>query len=323
MAGPSLRRTRICELCGIKFPILQGGMLWLANPELAAAVSNAGGLGTISPLAGMDPKDEGDPIAHFEKMLVRVKDLTGRPFGVNIPLDLGFAGELIEVAIRRTVPIIVTSAGKPLDAPALKEKRLKYLHVVSSVKQALNAEENKVDAVIAAGVESGAHVGKAELPLFSLIPQVVDAVSIPVVAAGGIVDARGLVAAMALGAEGVQMGTRFIAVDENIAHSGYKHAIMEAGDTDTLVTCRGFLPTRCLKTDFSTTLHELEKAGASVDDLKSFIGYRSNRTAQLEGNLNSGELYCGASAGLIKRILPVREVMNRLVDGYQTVLARL
>jgi enoyl-[acyl-carrier protein] reductase II len=297
-------------------------MLWVATAELAAAVSNAGALGVISPLAGMEK--EGAPAKNFKDQLSGIKRLTARPFGVNIALDLDYADSLVEVAIGVKVKIVITAAGDPARfAGLLKNAGITVLHVVSSVKQARKAESCGVDGVIAEGIEAGAHNGADELPLFALIPQVVDAISIPVVAAGGIADARGVVAAFALGAEAVQLGTRFIAVNENAAHLNYKQAIVDARDTDTVITGRSIVPTRSLKTKFTNTILELERSGAAAGDIKEFIGYRSNRTAQVEGNLNGGEAYCGASAGLIKDILPAGDVVRQLVEGYERVLNRL
>ena len=317
-----MKRTRVCDLLGIEFPIIQGGMLWLATAELAAAVSNAGAFGVISPLAEMEK--DGDPSENFSKQLKNIQRYTEKPFGVNIPLDLPYAGTLIDLVLKENVGVVITAAGDPSHyTEVLKNEGIKVLHVVSQVKQAKMAESCRVDAVIAEGIEAAAHNGPDELPLISLIPQIADACSIPVIAAGGIVDARGVVAAMALGAEGVQLGTRFVVVEENIAHQNYKKAIIDAGDTDTVITCRGILPTRSLKTDFTWTLLELEKSGAAAESIQDFIGYRSNRIAQIEGSLNGGEAYCGASAGLIKEILPVKEVIRRLIEGYETVLKRL
>ncbi len=317
-----MRRTRVCDLLDIDFPILQGGMLWIATADLAAAVSNAGALGVISPLAGMEK--EGVPAKNFKDQLSRIKRLTARPFGVNIALDLDYADLLVEVALGEKVKIVITAAGNPARfADVLKNAGVTVLHVSSSVKQARKAESCGVDGVIAEGIEAGAHNGADELPLFALIPQVVDAISIPVIAAGGIADARGVVAAFALGAEAVQLGTRFIAVNENAAHLNYKQAIVDARDTDTVITGRSIVPTRSLKTKFTNTILELERSGAAAGDIKEFIGYRSNRTAQIEGNLNGGEAYCGASAGLIKHILPAGDVVRQLVEGYEYILKRL
>ena len=205
-----MKRTRICDLLGIEFPILQGGMLWLATAELAAAVSNAGGLGIISPMAGMDV--QGDAVGRLVQEIRSAGRLTRQPFGVNIPLDLAQSGEFIDVALRERVAVVVTAAGNPAHyTEVLRGSGIRVLHVVSSVRQAQSAQKKGVDAVIAEGIEAAGHNGFDELPLFSLIPQVADAVSIPVVAAGGIADERGVVAAMALGAQGVQLGTRFVA----------------------------------------------------------------------------------------------------------------
>lgn len=317
-----MKRTSVCDLLGIEYPILQGGMLWIANAELAAAVSNAGGLGIISPLAGMERG--GDPSKNLENQIIKVRDLTERSFGVNIPLDLRYAGTLIDIVITHEVGIVVTAAGNPGHySELLGQVGAKVLHVVSSVRQAQNAEACKVDAVIAEGVEAGAHDGFDELPLFSLIPSVADAISIPVIAAGGIVDARGMAAAFALGAEGIQMGTRFVAAEECIAHPHYKKAIIDAIDTSTIITCRRLFPARSLKTEFSKTLLELENSGATAEDIHNFLGYGRPRTAQLEGDLNNGEAYCGASAGLIKEILPAAEVVRRLVENYREIISRL
>jgi enoyl-[acyl-carrier protein] reductase II len=317
-----MKRTCVCDLLGIEYPIIQGGMLWLASAELAAAVSNAGALGVISPYAGMEKN--GDPLENLRIQIAKVRNLTKRPFGINIPLDLQKSGILIDVLIKEQVQIVFTAAGNPdLYTELLHQERIKVLHVVSSVRQARIAEASKVDALIAEGYEAAAHVGLDELPLFSLIPQVTDAVSIPVIAAGGIVDARGVVAAFALGAEGVQLGTRFVAVEENIASPNYKQAIVEAKDTDTVITCRKLLPTRSLKTEFSKRLLELEASGATAEDIRSFLGYSRARKGQLEGDLANGEAYCGASAGLIKEIIPSSQVIQQLVMEYREIIRRI
>jgi enoyl-[acyl-carrier protein] reductase II len=317
-----MKKTRVCDLLGIQYPIIQGGMLWLATAELAAAVSNSGGLGIISPLAGMEKY--GDSMKNLQLQIGKARDLTKKPFGINIPLDLEQSGMFIDVVLKEKAGIVITAAGDPQHYTELLCKEgVKVLHVVSNVKQAQIAESCGVNAVIAEGVEAAAHLGFDELPLFSLIPQVADAVSIPIIAAGGIVDARGLVAAFALGAEGVQLGTRFVAVEENIANPKYKQAILGAKDTDTVITCRKLLPTRSLKTDFIRCLLELEESGASADDIRNFLGYSRARTGQLEGDLENGEAYCGASAGLIKEIIPAAMVVQNLVEGYEKILKKI
>jgi len=317
-----MKRTRLCYLLKIDYPILQGGMLWLATAELAAAVSNAGALGMVSPHAGMEK--HGDPSENLRLQIAAVRKLTKKPFGINIPLDLDRSGILIDTILKERVNIVVTAAGDPhLYTEVLRREGVKVLHVVSTVKQAQSAESCKVDAVIVEGVEAAAHLGFDEIPLFSLIPQVTDAVSIPVIAAGGIADARGVVAAFALGAEGVQLGTRFVAVEENIAHSKYKQAILNAGDTDTAITCRKLLPTRSVKTEFTRRLLELEESGATATDIRSFLGYGRARTGQIEGDLENGEAYSGTSAGLIKDVLPAADVVHRLVEEYQKVVKKI
>ena len=297
-------------------------MLWLATAELAAAVSNAGALGIISPFAGM--KRHGSPIENLHLQLVKARNLTKNPFGINILLDLEKSGMLIDMAIQEGVKIVITAGGDPhYYTELLSKEGVKILHVVSNVRQAQIAESCGVNAVIAEGLEAAAHLGFDELPLFSLIPQVADAVSIPIIGAGGIVDARGLVASLALGAEGVQLGTRFVAVDENIANPKYKRAILEAKDTDTVITCRKLLPTRSLKTEFTLQLLELEESGASAADLRNFLGFSRARAGQLEGDLENGEAYCGASAGLIKEIIPAAKVIQNLVEGYQKIIEKI
>jgi enoyl-[acyl-carrier protein] reductase II len=317
-----MKRTRICYLLRIDYPILQGGMLWLATAELAAAVSNAGALGIISPYAGMEK--HGDSLENLRLQIAAARKLTKKPFGVNIPLDLERSGMLIDTVLKERVSIIVTAAGDPhLYTEVLRKEGVKVLHVVSTVKQAQSAESCSVDAVIVEGVEAAARLGFDEMPLFSLIPQVADVVSIPVIAAGGIADARGVAAAFALGAEGVQLGTRFVAVEENIAHSKYKQAVLNAADTDTAITCRKLLPTRSLKTEFTRRLLELEESGASADDIRESLGYSRARTGQIEGDLENGEAYAGASAGLIKEVLPAAEVIQRLVEEYRKVIKKI
>ncbi len=318
-----MKKTRISQILGIEYPILQGGMLWLADAGLAAAVSNAGGLGVISPMAGMEP--HGEPVDNLKDQIEKAKGLTKKPFGVNIPLDLRDCGLLMELILSQQVQVVVTAAGDPrLYTELLQSQDTKVLHVLSSVRHAKAAESAGVDAIIVEGVEAAARNGFDELPLFSLIPQVVDAVGIPVIAAGGIVDSRGVVAAMALGAEGVQLGTRFVVVKENIASQKYKDAIIAAKDTDTVITCRQLIPSRSLKTtEFTQALLALEEGGATADELRDFIGHAASRTGGLEGDLENGEAYCGSSAGLIHEILGAGEVVRRLVNGCQEVIDSL
>lgn len=314
--------TRIPGLLGIKYPILQGGMLWIANAELVAAVSNAGGLGILSPYAGM-PKND-DPLVNLRDQITATRKLTDNPFAVNIPLDLKQSSEFMDLLIQERIKIVVTAAGNPkVFTNLLKQHGITVMHVVSSVHQAQKAEGCGVDAVIAEGIEAGAHNGADEIPLFSLIPQVSDKVTVPVVAAGGIADARGFTAAMALGAEGIQIGSRFIATPECVAAAQYKQAILDATDTDTMITTRSLVPTRCLKTAFSQTLRELENNGVEREVLAEYIGYRSSWDSQLNGELDQGELFCGASAELIAQIRPAAMIVQELVHGYHRITRSL
>ena len=317
-----MKKTRLCDLLGIEYPIIQGGMVWIANAELAAAVSNAGGLGLISPTAGMSLSD--DPLAHLRQQIKTAKSLTSKPFGVNLPVLTPQIEDLIAAVIDERVSVVVTAAGNPgLYTNRLKEAGIKVLHVAAAVRHAQSAERRGVDAVIVEGYEAGGHNGLDEITTFALIPQVVDTVTIPVVAAGGIADARGVVAAIALGAAGVQMGTRFVATHECVAHPNFKEAIVKASDVDTVITARKLGPARILKNEVATKILEMEAAGASVEELITFIGSARSRTGQLEGDLTNGEAYCGSVAGMIKEIRSAGEVIRSIVDSYETVLASL
>jgi enoyl-[acyl-carrier protein] reductase II len=318
-----MKHTRLCELLGIDYPIIQGGMVWIASAELAAAVSNAGGLGLISPNAGMSRN--GDQVENLKKQIEIAKGLTSKPFGVNLPiLNNPQIEALVDAVIKARVKIVVTAAGNPaLYTSRFKEAGTKVLHLVAAVRHAQSAEKRGVDAVIAEGYEAGGHNGLDELTTLTLVPQVVDAVAIPVVAAGGIADARGVVAALALGAEGVQMGTRFVATRECGAHQNFKDAIVKASDTDTAITGRKLGPTRILKNEIAAKLLDMEATGASAEELLAFIGSSRSRTGQFEGDLANGEAYCGSIAGMIKEIKSVAEIIRNIVDDYDAVLARL
>ena len=318
-----MKHTRLCELLGIDYPIIQGGMVWIASAELAAAVSNAGGLGLISPNAGMSRN--GDQVENLKKQIEIAKGLTSKPFGVNLPiLNNPQIEALVDAVIKARVKVVVTAAGNPaLYTSRFKEAGTKVLHLVAAVRHAQSAEKRGVDAVIAEGYEAGGHNGLDELTTLTLVPQVVDAVAIPVVAAGGIADARGVVAALALGAEGVQMGTRFVATRECGAHQNFKDAIVKASDTDTAITGRKLGPTRILKNEIAAKLLDMEATGASAEELLAFIGSSRSRTGQFEGDLANGEAYCGSIAGMIKEIKSVAEIIRNIVDDYDAVLARL
>jgi enoyl-[acyl-carrier protein] reductase II len=305
-------------LFGVEYPILQGGMLWIASAELVAAVSNAGALGVLSPYAGME--ENGDALQNLRLQIQRTRERTRKPFGVNIPLDLPSGGLLIDMLMGEQVPIAVTAAGDPkLYTELLRSAGIRVAHVVSSVTQARRAEACGVDAVIAEGTEAGGRLGHDELSLMSLVPLVADAVSVPVIAAGGIVDGRGLAAAFALGAKGVQLGTRFVATEECIAHPNYKQAIVDARESDTVVTRRAIVPTRSIKHGFARELAVLERSGASAESIRAFIGRGRARKAQIEGDQENGDAYAGSSVGLIKEILPASEVIENMIKIYKTL----
>ena len=317
-----MKETRVCRLLGIEYPIIQGGMAWIANAELAAAVSNAGGLGVISPDGGMALN--ADSVENLRSQITKFRSLTDKPFGVNLPLQVPRLNELLDIVIQQRVPVVVTSVGDPMSYTYyLKDAGIKVLHVVASVNHANRAEAGGVDGVIAEGYEAGGHNGFDELPTLVLIPQVVDAVKVPVIAAGGIADARGFIAALALGAEGVQMGTRFLASRECIAHQNAKEAIVKAGDTDTVITCRKLGPHRMLRNELADRLVEMESAGASAHDLEAFLGTSRARKGGLDGDLVNGIVSSGAIAGMITEIVSTEEIVQSIVRGSEAVMTRL
>jgi len=317
-----MKKTRICHLLGIEYPIIQGAMAWVSSAELAAAVSSAGGLGVISPSAGVALNV--DWVENLCSQIRKASSLTDKPFGVNIPLRVRKVRELMDVVIQQKVSVVVTSVGDPVNYTYyLKDAGIKVLHVVASVGHATRAEACGVDAVIAEGCEAGGHSGFDELSTFVLVPQVVDAVKIPVVAAGGIADARGFIAALALGAEGVQMGTRFFASHECIAHQKAKEAVVKASDADTIVTCRKLGPRRTLRNEVTAKLAEMESAGASARDLEAFLGTGRAWKGEVEGDLVDGEVYCGAIAGMVTEIVSAGEIMQNITRGSEEIMTRL
>lgn len=307
-------KTRVTELLGIEYPIIQGGMAWVATHELAAAVSQAGGLGIIA--AGNAPKE----VVRDE--IRAVKKLTNKPFGVNIMLLSPFVDEVVETVLEEGVPVVTTGAGNPGKyLERFKEKNIKVIPVVPSVALAKRMEKEGVDAVIVEGTEAGGHIG--ELTTFALVPQVVDAVSIPVIAAGGIADARGFVAAFALGAEGVQMGTRFVLSTEAKVHDNYKNMLLKAKDRDAIVTGRTTgHPVRVIKNKFTREFLELEKQNAPLDELDKF-GAGKLRLAVVEGDVEQGSVMSGQIAGLINDIKPCKEIIESICSEAETVINNL
>ncbi|HZX47009.1 MAG TPA: enoyl-[acyl-carrier-protein] reductase FabK [Clostridia bacterium] len=296
--------TRICEILGIEYPILQGGMAWVATAELAAAVSNAGGLGIIG--AGNAPAEV------VEREIIKASELTTKPFGVNVMLLSPFVDQVMEVIIKHRVKVVTTGAGNPGKyIGSLKEAGAKVIPVVPSTALAKRMQSVGADALIAEGTEAGGHIG--ELTTMCLVPQVVDAVEIPVIAAGGIADGRGFAAALALGAEGVQMGTRFVCSEECTAHANYKEALLKAGDRDAIVTGRTTgHPVRCIKNKLTREFDRLERAGAPAEELQK-LGAGKLREAVVEGNTKDGSVMSGQIAGLINDIKPVREIIEGII----------
>ena len=308
------KKTRITELLGIKYPIFQGGMAWIAESTLAAAVSNAGGLGII---AGGSA-----PIDYLREQIRRCKSLTDKPFGVNIMLMSPNAEELAQLVIEEGVPVVTTGAGNPDKfMAAWKEAGVKVIPVVPSVALAKRMERSGADAVIAEGTESGGHIG--ENTTMCLVPQVVDAVEIPVLAAGGIADGRGIAASFMLGAEGVQVGTRFLAADECQINPVYKELVVKAKDTDSVVTGRytGH-PCRNVKTKFSKMLANGEKDGSLTPEQFEEVTLGSLRKAVQDGNLDEGSFLCGAIAGMIKEVKPCKDIIEEMFGEAEALLSK-
>ena len=307
-------RTTVCDLLDIKYPIIQGGMAHVATAELVAAVSNSGGLGILG--TGHYPPD-------WVRQQIRLtKEHTDRPFGINLALTSPFVGPVVDLVLEEKVPVIATGAGNPgAYISRFKQAGSKVIPVVASVAAAQRMEKAGADIIVAEGMESGGRVG--ETTTFTLVPQVVDAVTIPVIAAGGIADGRGLVAALALGAQGIQMGTRFVCSTECVAHSDYKQKIIEATDISTVVTRRTLgYPLRTLRNKLSEQFTELEKAGVSKEDLELFDRDRMY-LGLIAGDIDEGSLVAGQIAGLIRDIKPVKTIIEEIIAQAEMVLAQL
>lgn len=308
--------NRVCDLLGIEYPIVMGGMIWIGSAPFAAAVSNAGALGMLA--AGHLSPDE------LRQEIRKARELTGRPFGVNMPLLVPWSADWVAVAIEERVRAVFTSAGNPRRfTPTLKQAGIAVVHVVSTVRMASKAEEAGVDAVVAEGFEAGGHNSFEELSTMVLVPQVVDAVNVPVIAAGGIADARGFVAALALGAEGIQMGTRFAATVESTAHPNFKQAILAAGDTDTVITGRRVGPVRVIKNKLASEVLEMEAKGSSEGELLTFIGPGRSKMAMVDGDVENGSAMSGQIAGMIREMVTVKEVVDAIVSGAPAISQRV
>ena len=299
--------TKITELFNIEYPIIQAGMVWVSGWKLASAVSNEGGLGLIGS-GSMKPD-------LLREHIQKCKAATDKPFGVNIPLLRRDAEELVNVVIEEGVKIVFSSAGHPGKfIKILKEREIKVAHVIPSVKHALKAEEVGCDAVVGEGVEAGGHNGINETTTISLIPQLVDAVKIPVIAAGGIADGRGILAALSLGAEGVQIGTRFAATVESSAHDNYKKKVVEAKDDGTILAFKKIGLVRMLKNDFAFRALKADGECWNESKLKELLGSKRERLGIFEGDEIQGELEAGQSSGLVKEILTVKDLFQKLMN---------
>ncbi len=309
-------KTRITEILNIKYPIIQAGMVWVSGWKLASAVSNCGGLGLIG--AGSMKSEL------LTEHLQKCKTATEKPFGVNIPLLRKDANDLVQVCIDEGVKIFFTSAGNPKTFTSLlKENGCTVVHVVANLKYGLKAQEAGCDAVVGEGVEAGGHNGADQLTTFCLIPQLVDKLNIPVIAAGGIVDGKGILAALSLGAEGVQIGTRFAATVESSAHDNYKQEIVNAGDQDTVLAFKKIGLVRMIKNDFAIRAMKAENEGWNEAQLRELLGAKRERTGIFEGDLIEGELEAGQGAGLIKDIPTVKDLFERLLKEYEQANERI
>ena len=308
-------RTPLCDLVGIEYPIVQGGMAWVGTAELAAAVSNAGGLGIIG--GGNAPTEK------IAREISLARELTDKPFGLNIPLAVSeYADDIVTLCIEEGVKIVVIGAWRPGDHLAgLKEAGVTVIPVIASVPLAKRLARQGADALIAEGMESGGHIGSiATMPL---VPQVASAVNVPVIAAGGIADGRGLVAALALGAQGIQMGTRFICTTECTAHENYKRAIIKARDRSTMTTGHSLgHPVRALKNPMVHEFEELERRGITEAELIEF-GTGKLRLAVVEGDMKNGSVMAGQIAGMVHDIVPTKELIERIVAEAEEIIGQL
>lgn len=304
--------NKITQLFNIKYPIIQGGMIWNSGYKLASAVSNAGGLGLIG-AGSMYPEV-------LREHIQKCKKATDKPFGVNVPMLYPNIEEIIQIIIEEQVKIVFTSAGNPkIWTTYLKEIGIAVVHVVSSSKFALKAQEAGVDAVVAEGFEAGGHNGREETTTFTLIPMVKEQINIPLIAAGGIATGRGMLAAMVLGADGVQMGSRFAASFESSAHENFKKTIIDTQEGDTQLTLKELAPVRLIKNKFYNDIQDLYSKCPSPEDLKVLLGRARAKKGMFEGDLVEGELEIGQIAGLIHEIKSVKTIIDEVIQEFETV----
>lgn len=305
-----MSKNRICELLSIQYPVIQAGMIWCSGWKLASAVSNAGGLGLIGS-GSMYP-------AVLQEHIEKCKAATDKPFGVNVPMLYPQIEDHLQIIVEQKVPAVFTSAGNPKKYTSfLKEKGIKVVHVVSSARFAQKAEQAGVDAVVAEGFEAGGHNGREETTTFCLLPLVAEKITVPLIAAGGIATGRQMLAAMVLGADGVQIGSRFVATPESSGHPAFKEEVLKATEGATILTLKEIAPVRMLQNDFYRKVEEAYAKGAKVDDLKALLGRGRAKKGMFEGNLAEGELEIGQVSGLIKELKPAAEVLKEIVQEWQ------
>jgi enoyl-[acyl-carrier protein] reductase II len=304
--------NQITQLFNIKYPIVQGGMVWVSGWKLASAVSNAGGLGLIG--AGSMYPDV------LREHIQKCKKATDKTFGVNVPMLYPQVDELMDIIVEEDVKIVFTSAGNPKTWTSfLKEKGITVVHVVSSVKFSIKAEAAGVDAVVCEGFEAGGHNGREETTTFTLIPMVKESISIPVIAAGGIGNGRGMLAAMVLGADGVQIGSRFAASKESSAHENFKQKIIDVKDGDTHLTLKELAPVRLIKNKFYQEIKELYKENPTKEELIGLLGRARAKKGIFEGDLDNGELEIGQIAGIINNISSAKDILEEIVTDFETL----
>ncbi|SFS73125.1 enoyl-[acyl-carrier protein] reductase II [Porphyromonadaceae bacterium NLAE-zl-C104] len=308
--------NRISALFGIRYPIIQAGMVWCSGWKLAAAVSNAGGLGLI----GAGSMHPGTLREHVQKC----KAATGQPFGVNVPLMYPQIEEIMQIILEEKVPVVFTSAGNPKTWTAtLKSAGIKVAHVVSSSRFAIKCAEAGVDAVVAEGFEAGGHNGREETTTFALIPQVRKAIDLPLIAAGGIGSGEAMAAAFALGAEGVQVGTRFALTNESSASEAFKQRCISLNEGDTVLSLKKLSPTRLVRNEFYQQVQQLEDRGATPEELRELLGKGRSKRGIFDGDLTEGELEIGQIASHIKEIIPAGQVVNEMIGQYNRTIHRL
>lgn len=311
-----MKATRITELFGIKYPIIAGGMVWCSGWRLASSVSNAGGLGLLG-AGSMHPETLAE---HIDKM----NAATDKPWGVNLPLMYPELDKIVELIINKGVKIVFTSAGSPTKLTSkFHEAGIKVVHVIANSKFARKCEEAGVDAIVAEGFEAGGHNGREELTTMTLIPQIRKATSLPLLAAGGVASGNAMLAAMALGADGVQIGSLFALSEESSASNAFKQLCLNLGESDTMLALKKISPTRLVKNALYERIKEAEDRGANADELRTILGANAAKRGIFEGDIDDGELEIGQAVAGIKEIKPISQIMNELVEGYDKTLQTL